>query len=282
MLGSEAASGRWSSPPETLALGPGEVHVWRARLDRPPAGVEALLQVLSPDERTRAERFRRPADRARYIVSRGVLRHLLGRYTGSAPAALRFEYGPRGKPALAGGAAPAFNLGHSGDLALVALRQGMEVGVDLERIRPVEFDRIAGRMFAPGEVSRLRAKPAREQQAAFFSCWTCKEAYAKARGEGLWLPPHSFDAWSPGPDAADATLVSGELGFSAWSVRPLRPGGGYAGAVASPGREWEIRCWQWPAECRPTSSRRRWIKLLPLPPGRGRGTPAAASGRSRA
>ncbi|MBI3629384.1 MAG: 4'-phosphopantetheinyl transferase superfamily protein [Candidatus Rokubacteria bacterium] len=236
MLGSEAAedvaSGRWSSPPETLALGPDEVHVWRARLDRPPAGVEALLQVLSPDERTRAERFRRPADRARYIVSRGVLRHLLGRYTGSAPAALRFEYGPRGKPALAGGAAPAFNLGHSGDLALVALRQGMEVGVDLERIRPVEFDRIAGRMFAPGEVSRLRAKPAREQQAAFFSCWTCKEAYAKA--------------------------------------------------VASPGREWEIRCWQWPAECRPTSSRRRWIKLLLLPPGRGRGTPAAASGRSRA
>ena len=173
------------------------MHVWRAALDVPESQVRSLWDTLTADERQRAEHYVFEKDRTHFVVARGLLRVLLGRYLRQDPPHLRFTYGPHGKPALAtdtGGGALRFNVSHSHGLALYAITRGREVGVDVERIRPeVAQEKIAERFFSPREVTLLRALPAPLQATAFFACWTRKEAYIKATGEGLTLPLDQFD-----------------------------------------------------------------------------------------
>jgi 4'-phosphopantetheinyl transferase len=237
----------WTEPVRHPALAEGEVHVWRARLDTDADRRAMLATLLSADERERAGRFVFDRDRDRYVVGRGSLRMLLGRYLETPPAQLRFTYGPRGKPALAAGAPalPHFNLAHSGDLAVYALALERDVGVDVEAVRPdFATDAIARRFFSPHEVAALRALSAAQRVTAFFSCWTRKEAYIKAQGDGLSLPLDSFDV-TLGPDVP-AALVSTRpdtAEASRWSLAALTPGDGYAGAVVTAGSDWQLRCW---------------------------------------
>ena len=166
-----------------------------------------LKQVLSADEHARAERFYFQKDRERFMVARGLLRTVLGRYLNQEPSQLRFCYSPYGKPALATGSGRntlRFNVSHSHGLALYAITCGRELGVDVELIRPeLPDEEIAERFFSFQEVSGLRALPPNMRLEAFFNCWTLKEAYIKARGEGLSLPLDQFDvALVPGEAAA--------------------------------------------------------------------------------
>lgn len=229
----------------------GEVHVWRAALDPPAACVRGLADTLAADERARADRFVSDRDRSRYIVARGVLRAVLGRCLGLPPGALAFRYSAFGKPALTGDAAATdlrFNVSHAGGLALYAVARGREIGVDLERIRPdFATDEIARRFFSPGEVAALRALGPEHRSRAFFDCWTRKEAYIKARGEGLSRPLDRFEV-SLAPGAPAALLATGEDPDEAarWSLRALCPGPGYAAALAVEGQSWHLQCWQWP------------------------------------
>jgi 4'-phosphopantetheinyl transferase len=179
--------------PARTVLPVDEVHVWRASLDQPPPVVDRLAGLLASDEAQRAARFRFARDRDRYIVGRGLLRTLLSRYVGRLPDELRFTYGAFEKPALAGGG-PHFNLSHSGPLALLAVSGGAEVGIDVE-IDDADFakERIAERFFSKAEVLELRSLPEEVQPHAFLACWTRKEAFIKARGDGLSLPLDSFD-----------------------------------------------------------------------------------------
>ena len=184
--------------------------MWRAALERPDEVVGRLRRLLSDDERARADRFRFDRDRSRYTVGRSLLRVLLGRYVGIAPEDLRFEYGAYDKPRLASGG-PWFNLSHSGPVALYAFTKAAEVGIDVE-LDNEDFarERIAERFFSPTEVAVLRSLPESLQPRAFLACWTRKEAFIKARGDGLSLPLDSFDV-SLAP-AAPATLLR-----TAWS-----------------------------------------------------------------
>src|SRR5437868_3393790 len=149
----------WRLPPESLTLNRDEVHVWRAHLSALPSAVTDLLGTLAPDERARAERFHFEKDRNHYIVARGVLRAILGRYLNVAPDEIRFAYSHYGKPALAGDlkADPLrFNLSHSHELALYGISHGREIGVDVEYIRPlVANEQIAERFFSSNEVAML-------------------------------------------------------------------------------------------------------------------------------
>jgi 4'-phosphopantetheinyl transferase len=170
-----------------------ELHVWRASLDRAPEVADELRAVLSPDELARAARFYDPRHGLRYVVGRGLLRVLLGLYVGAPPHVLEFTYGEHGKPILAG-SGPWFNLAHSGPEALFAFSSSAEVGVDVELAdRGRASERVAERFFAPGEVRSLFALPAAMQPRAFLRCWTRKEAFIKARGDGLSLPLSSFE-----------------------------------------------------------------------------------------
>lgn len=178
-------------PPDTASVG-----VWTARLDREPSELRRLAGSLSNDEHARAERFVFEVHRRRFVAARGLLRALLGRELGVAPAALVFDYAAWGKPRLdpRHGGELHFNVSHSHDLGVLALARGRELGVDVEAVR-VEIDHaaIAARFFSPAEQSALQALPAPERAAGFFTIWTRKEAYLKLVGAGLRLALDSFD-----------------------------------------------------------------------------------------
>jgi 4'-phosphopantetheinyl transferase len=232
-------------------LGSDEVHVWRASLDLEASCVQSLLSTLSEEERVRAERFCFQKDREHFIVARGLLRAILGRYLDMQPSQLRFCYSPYGKPTLtreSGGDMLQFNLSHSHRLALVAVTRGREIGVDLEYIRPEpDLISLAERFFSPREVAVLCALPANMQTEAFFNCWTRKEAYLKAKGFGLSIPLSQFDvSLAPGEPAALLSTNWDTQEASRWSLRELNPGPGYVAALTVLGHHWWLFCWQWP------------------------------------
>ena len=245
---SSAADLLWEGPPEFVEARRDEVHVWRAGLGVAPSQLETLSAILSVDEKKRAERFHFKEDRGEFIAGRVLLRILLGRYVQRAPSQLQFSYGPSGKPRLAGeDPSLRFNLSHSHGLALYAFIRGRELGVDLEWMkRNADAEKIAERFFSAQEVVTLRALPAREKEKAFFDCWTRKEAYIKAKGDGLTAPLDGFSvSLSPGEPAALLNVKDDPAEVSRWSLRELDPGPGYAAALAVEGNDWRLRCWEW-------------------------------------
>ncbi len=237
------------SPGSGLELGPGEVHVWSIRLDPPPERVENLGRALSADEWERARRFRFDKHRRQYVVGRGALRTLLAAYLGTRPEAVRFTYGPRGKPFLApdlDDSGLQFNLSNSDELALAGFVRGREIGVDVEFLRPMkDCEEIAERFFSESERQVLRTIPFPAKQEAFFNCWTRKEAYLKAVGEGLAAPLDSFDVTLAFGEPPRMLTLNGDAGRAAtWFFHHLRPAEEYVGAVAIEGGTWEVRTWE--------------------------------------
>jgi 4'-phosphopantetheinyl transferase len=239
---------KWADATENVPrLAPGDVDVWSVPLDTTPAALEAFERTLSEDEVERADRFCFERDRRRYVCARGALRELLSRYLRVESRDITFRYGTNGKPALDGGldGLLAFNVSHSGELALIAIGRGMELGVDVEAVRPMQdAGDIAARFFAPGEHERLMSLPDDERTNAFFACWTRKEAYLKALGSGLAKPLDAFEV-TFAPDEAPALLVYGDDRETArWRISDLAPGGGYAGALVTEGaataRRWRF------------------------------------------
>jgi 4'-phosphopantetheinyl transferase len=234
----------WRIPNGTPALGAGEIHLWRVALDRAPAELETLSSRLSPEEQVRAARFYRASDRDHFRAARGAMREILGAYLGVAPGRIEFSYNEYGKPALAGNGLR-FNLSHSGGLALLAVAAHCEVGVDIELIRE-DFAslEIAERFFSTRETAALKALPPEERTTAFFRCWTRKEAYIKAIGEGLSRSLQSFSV-SIQPSEPVALLESEDdpLAASRWTLIELFPGKEYMGAVAVEGTAPTVCCW---------------------------------------
>lgn len=228
----------------------GEIHVWRVSLDRPEASVRELRALLSPDEQARADRFHFERHRRRFVVCRGLLRVVLGRYAGRSPERLQFHYGPRGKPALADvGRRLVFNVSHSDELALYAVAGDREVGIDVERVRPVsQPEQIAESFFSAPEKISLRAVPPDLRLAAFFDCWTRKEAYVKARGDGLGHPLDAFAVTFEPGQPARLMPVSGTSAeeLAAWSLQALAPEAGYTAALVAEGHGWRTVSRRWP------------------------------------
>ena len=236
------------SPAPSPELGPGEIHLWSVRLDPPAERVEALGRVLSEDEWERARRFRFDKHRRQYVVGRGALRTLLGAYLGIDPKAVRFTYGPRGKPFLASpldARGLHFNLSNSDELALVGFVLGRELGVDVEFLRQMnDCEEIAERFFSESERKVLRTIPFPTKQEAFFNCWTRKEAYLKAVGEGLAAPLDSFDVTLAPDDPPRMLTLKGDADRAArWFFRHFRPAEDYIGALAIEGGTWEVKTW---------------------------------------
>ena len=243
----------WYPPPVPLTLGNNEVHVWCASLDLPASQVQSLQNTLVIEELRRAERYYFQKDRKHFIVARGVLRDILGRYLKIEPGQLRFCHNPYGKPGLAGetgGETLCFNVSHSHGLALYAITRDRAVGVDVEFIRPdLATEDIAERFFSPREVAVLRTLPANIQPEAFFNCWTRKEAYIKAKGKGLSIPLDQFDvSLAPGEPATLLSVNGESKEASRWSLQELDVGSGYAAALAAEGHDWQLKCWQWEDE----------------------------------
>jgi len=234
-----------SRPP---ALAQDEIHVWRAIVPEDRHTGERFQWVLGPDERARAERFHFDRDRVRFVFRRAWLKILLARYLAADVANVRITHGRYGKPALTpsfDGADLRFNLSHSNGMVVVAIAHGREVGLDVEYIRPeVEVDAIARRIFSRREAAALAALPAADRVAAFFACWTRKEAFVKATGEGLSRPLAGFDvSLAPGEPAELLGIGENPGDALRWSLRALHPGTGYCAALAAEGHDWKVSCW---------------------------------------
>ena len=218
-----------------------EVHVWTALVSASRASISALAGLLSTDEQVRAARFVRPEDRDSYVVAHGILRQLLGGYLAAPAAGLSFSTQAFGKPTLVPAASRptlAFNLAHSGDVILIAVTSGREVGVDVERIRPdLDMAAVAQTHFSRQEVAALNGMPLEERTEGFFRCWTRKEAYLKARGDGLGFPLDKFSVAFGRETEPEILWVSDDpMAKDRWSVSDLSVGPGYAGAVVCGGR----------------------------------------------
>ncbi len=222
----------WLVGPTRLRLRHDEIHLWRGSVSG--TDLNHLLATLSDDERRRAGRYHRPGDRDRFIAGRGLLRTTLARYIGRPARDLRFGAGPYGKPVLAGEVVdqPSFSLAHSGDLVIVGIIQGREIGVDVERVLSAgDEDDVAAIVFSSRERVTLASLPSAERSLSFYTGWVRKEACAKVSGYGLrsslaeievLLGNLSTPATVTLPDPARARVV----------VQGLMPAAGYVAAVA--------------------------------------------------
>jgi 4'-phosphopantetheinyl transferase len=238
----------WAPAPARPPLADHEVHVWRASLVATPDELARHHAVLSDDERARAARFRFEVHRNRFVAGRGIQRQVLARYLDAHPAALRYRLAEHGKPALDGaGADLRFNVSNSDDGLLIAVARGRELGVDLEAVVPVlDRDDVARRFFSVPENQVYDTIPDHARDAAFFTCWTRKEAYIKALGEGLSMPLDCFDVTLRPGEPAHLLCTRGRPDEAGrWTLRELDPGPGWLGAIAVEGGGWSLRLFDW-------------------------------------
>jgi 4'-phosphopantetheinyl transferase len=235
-----------------LGLAPNEVHVWRVPLNQSAAEILPLERVLSPDEREKAARFYFDKDRRRFVQARAALRFILGEYLQVDPQTLEFSYGPQGKPSLANGHADnslRFNLSRREGLALIAVTRGREIGVDVELVAAdLPVFEIAETTFSEAELGTLRNLPEDLHVAGFFNCWTRKEAYVKARGEGLSFPLKQFDvSLNPGAPAQLIHVRDNLDDINRWTLQEIPVGEDYVAALVVEGTNLKVmfRDWDW-------------------------------------
>ena len=241
---------RWQIPSLDPELSDNEVHIWLATLKQPVEQIRQLAHTLCRKEMIKSQRFRVERDQHRFIVGRGVLRAILGRYLKIYPDQLRFCYEERGKPLLAdnfNNRPIQFNLSHTHEIALYAFTSDREIGVDVEYVRPMQdMEQIAARFFSISESAVLLGLPEGQKLEAFFNCWTRKEAYIKALGEGLAKSLKEFEvSLTPGEPAELLKDEERPEEVGCWSIKSLRPYSGHIAAVAVKGHVQQFKYWQW-------------------------------------
>ncbi len=233
--------GDWLHPPSDVTLQNDEVHVWRSTLDLPIESIDFFAKLLSSDEQSRADRFRFAQHRQRFIVGRGILRSLLGRYLPIEPDQLQFTYSEKGKPFLKHQRLQ-FNVAHSQGLALYAVALNHPVGVDLEQIRAIaDLAALTHRFFTPNEHAAIVALPTSQQPNAFFRHWVCKEAYLKATGDGL-AKLQELEIYLDSNQAYLKKIPQGNL--ENWHLRELDLESNFVGAIVSSSQHHNLTCWQ--------------------------------------
>jgi 4'-phosphopantetheinyl transferase len=224
-------------PPAAVSFTRDGIDVVVTRLSGKPEAVRASLALLSAAERRRARLFAFDRDRDRFIVARACLRQLLGARLGVWPESVELEYGARGKPALAGvaGSALRFNVSHREDVTVFAVSVGREIGIDVEAIRPIpDADAIAARFFSPRENAAYRALAPRDRTLGFYQCWTRKEAFIKALGDGWYYPLDRFDVSLAPDEPATILRVEGVPGDQCpWRIESFSPTPGFVAAVVA-------------------------------------------------
>jgi 4'-phosphopantetheinyl transferase len=221
------------SPP-LVDLSADEVHVWHWEPASSSAEIPQLWKILAEDERQRAGRFLSPGHRDEFVLNHACVRALLSRYVSKPAERLVFDYSGRGKPSLRGAPSLRFNLAHTRGRAALAVILEREVGIDVEAICPqLDAQRIARRFFSQQEQEFLQQLSGEKLDRAFFRCWTRKEAYVKARGEGLSIPLNQFDVsvMEDQPPALLSTRPDPEEA-KRWLLYDLPLAAGHAAALA--------------------------------------------------
>lgn len=234
----------WPRAIPEAPIPPNQIHVWSAFLDITEPEIKGLQGLLSADEVSRAGRFHFQRDRDRYIVARGRLRQILGRYLEKKPHEIRFTYTAYGKPELPGDASLRFNLSHSDAFALYAFTLKRPIGIDIERISDdIAVGQIIRSFFSPGEINSFEKLPVSQRIEVFFKYWTRKEALLKATGEGFSFPFEKLNVsgmsgenWSPVAWPGDQRKQL------CWYLQDLVPLRGYTAAIAVAGSDCQLCC----------------------------------------
>ncbi|MBN1669227.1 MAG: 4'-phosphopantetheinyl transferase superfamily protein, partial [Anaerolineales bacterium] len=204
------------------------VQLWLVALDQLAEAQPQACDSLSADEQARAGRFHFELHRRRFIAGRFFLRALLGAYFGQPAGQVRFTYGVHGKPALqapVAGLDVRFNLAHSDNLAVVGLALGRDLGVDVEHLNPLrDAEPIARRFFSPPERAEFEQLSPEQKLLGFYQCWTRKEAFIKALGDGLAYPLADFDVTlAPGQPACLLRVAGDPNEARHWSLVSFQP-----------------------------------------------------------
>lgn len=222
----------------TSSIGDGEIHVWHCDLDDGSfRTADGLLPLLSQDEQTRTRSFLSQDDAARFAAGRATLRILLSEYIGEPPAGIEFCYSKSGRPEVSPRCCRRpipFSVSHSRGKAIMAFSPGFEIGADIEHVRPMPFDSVVRRFFAPDEIDEYSRLPADIRSDAFFACWTRKEALIKAVG-GSILSGIRKCSVAVAPSGLPAVKSLGGLPgpVREWSLRDLDAGPGFRAAIAA-------------------------------------------------
>ncbi|MEM7373364.1 MAG: 4'-phosphopantetheinyl transferase superfamily protein [Bacteroidota bacterium] len=210
-----------------------DIELWQADLDISSSEEVKASQYLSIDERERANRFQFSKDRKHFIAARAFLRQLLGEYLDVSPSNLTFGYSGYGKPYIPGHETLAFNLSHSGGKAICGIRSTGMIGVDLEKTdRKIDLELIVRHFFAAKEIEALFKLPESERVRGFFRCWTRKEAFIKAKGDGLSLALDQFEVSLDSEGSAELLATHyhpSDVGQ--WRMKSFSLGKHYVGAV---------------------------------------------------
>jgi 4'-phosphopantetheinyl transferase len=237
----------WLNPPDNLILSDEEAHIWRADLKANECFQSSFLKLLSPDEKNRAQKFRFAKDNRNFIIARGILRSLIGKYLEINPAEISFQYSEFGKPGIADNNTLQFNISHSQNMALFAFTTKFNVGVDVEFVNPdIEVKDIAAKFFSTNEIMNLLALPEKQQALGFFNCWTRKEAFIKAVGEGLSFPLDKFEvSLEPNKPAKLLATDWQPDAVSKWSIYSMSPGENFVGSLAIEGLVEKVKFCNW-------------------------------------
>jgi 4'-phosphopantetheinyl transferase len=217
----------------SIELAPGAVHVWSAPLDVDDHEMDQMLDRLSPSERKRVNALLEERAVRQYVVSRAMQRHLLAAYVGGRPSDISFGVVAMGKPTLShpNDIGLTFNTTHSGNLVIIAITANRDVGVDVEKVKPIPRAlQVAKRCFSSVEYEMLADLPGNELDRAFLSIWVKREGTAKARGDSVW---RGLASWKGGEIETSADLRN-------WTVRHLDLGPEFVGVVVARGSDWEI------------------------------------------
>ena len=222
-----------------------DLYIWCASLNASPDELSRFSSLLSPDEKTRAEKFYFERDANRYIVGRGILRLLVGAYLGMEASRIEFTYGPHGKPAVEAifqNKILQFNLSHSNDQAVYIFGWDRSVGIDIEHIRPMQdADDFAEQFYSARERDLINSLSGDEKWTAFFKIWTCKEAFLKANGSGLTVPLDHTEIHLQSDGSVTLTFTDEVAGQAApWHIETFEPVVDYQAAIAVAGHPCRI------------------------------------------
>lgn len=230
-----------------MTLLPKTIHFWYSRFDLDNSRLPYYNTLLSNDEKRKANKFRFLVDRQKYATFRGILRILLSRYLDKNPEEILFKYGAFGKPDVETNTAMRFNISHSGSMAVFGFVQNYDIGVDVEKIKN-DFNalELATNFFSEEEIKALSRTNENERFQAFYRCWTRKESFIKAVGQGLSYPLDSFAVSMDNDHTAEFLRIEGILQPEPiWQLHSFRPAEGYIAALSIKGNPDNIQFFDW-------------------------------------
>ena len=216
------------------------VHIWSASTDIDEKQLHYLQSIISEDEQKRAAKFYFEKDRVRFIVARGFLRMILACYIKKTPEEFRFRYNKFGKPSLENinNNNVQFNLSHSDKMIVYGFTSCRDIGIDIERIRTSEDTvQILDHFFSELEKEEFKMIPEEKKKETFYQCWTRKEAYIKARGEGLSIPLDDFSVTLIPGSPAKLIKADKDSAVTQWHMKDISVASGFAAAAVVSGSE---------------------------------------------